>query len=169
MSEASIKCIHLVYFSPSGSTEKIVRKIATGIQGLEVKTYNLLPSAARKQQYVFGKDDLVIYGSLAARMPTMKQSWWTLGARRMKKSSAAILSCISSRGRTGPRQRRQIKSLPFVNKIRNLTTFPKNGGPRKYLLTASNAKPVFVTVPWMPSTSSRKNLTLTAVLLAMAA
>ena len=49
MSEASIKCIHLVYFSPSGSTEKIVRKIATGIQGLEVKNYNLLLSAARKQ------------------------------------------------------------------------------------------------------------------------
>lgn len=68
MSKTSIKCVHLVYFSPSGSTEKIVRKIATGIQGLEVKTYNLLPSAARKQQYVFGKEDLVIYGSLSAGM-----------------------------------------------------------------------------------------------------
>ncbi|MBQ6424855.1 MAG: hypothetical protein IJJ93_06250, partial [Acidaminococcaceae bacterium] len=68
MSETGIKCVHLVYFSPSGSTEKIVRKIASGIQGPEVKTYNLLPSAARKKQYVFGKDDLVIYGSLSAGM-----------------------------------------------------------------------------------------------------
>ncbi len=33
-----------------------------------MKTYNLLPSAARKKQYVFGKDDLVIYGSLSAGM-----------------------------------------------------------------------------------------------------
>lgn len=68
MSETKIKCIHLVYFSPSGSTEKIVRKIASAIQGPEVKTYNLLPSAARKKQYAFGKDDLVIYGSLSAGM-----------------------------------------------------------------------------------------------------
>ncbi len=68
MSEKNIKCIHLVYFSPSGSTEKIVRRIASGIQGPEVKTYNLLPSAARKKQYVFGKEDLVIYGSLSAGM-----------------------------------------------------------------------------------------------------
>ncbi len=68
MSENGIKCVHLVYFSPSGSTEKIVRKIASGIQGVPVKPHNLLPSAARKQQYVFGKDDLVIYGSLSAGM-----------------------------------------------------------------------------------------------------
>lgn len=37
MSEKSIKCVHLVHFSPSGSTEKIIRKIASGIQGVEVK------------------------------------------------------------------------------------------------------------------------------------
>ncbi|MDY2985626.1 MAG: hypothetical protein SOR75_09880 [Synergistes jonesii] len=68
MSEKSIKCVHLVHFSPSGSTEKIIRKIASGIQGVEVKNHNLLPSAARKKQYVFGKEDLVIYGSLSAGM-----------------------------------------------------------------------------------------------------
>ena len=68
MSKNEIKCVHLVYFSPSGSTEKIVRKIASGIEGVEIKSHNLLPSAARKQKYVFGKDDLVIYGSLSAGM-----------------------------------------------------------------------------------------------------
>ena len=68
MSEKKIKSVHLVYFSPSGSTEKIVKKIASGIQGAEIKTHNLLPSSARKQQYVFGADDLVIYGSLSAGM-----------------------------------------------------------------------------------------------------
>ncbi len=39
MSEKKIKSVHLVYFSPSGSTEKIVRKIASGIQGVEIKTH----------------------------------------------------------------------------------------------------------------------------------
>ncbi len=39
MGEKKIKNIHLVYFSPSGSTEKIVRKIASGIQGVEIKTH----------------------------------------------------------------------------------------------------------------------------------
>lgn len=68
MSEKSINCIHLVYFSPSGSTEKIVRKIASGIQNVEIKSHNLLPSEERKKKYVFGKNDLVIYGSLSAGM-----------------------------------------------------------------------------------------------------
>lgn len=68
MSETKIKCIHLVYFSPSGSTEKIVRRIASVMPGPEVKTYNLLPSSARQKKYVFGKEDLVIYGSMSAGM-----------------------------------------------------------------------------------------------------
>lgn len=67
MSE-KIKCVHLVYFSPSGSTEKIVRKIASAIKDVEVKIHNLLPSAARKKNYTFDKDDLVIYGSISAGM-----------------------------------------------------------------------------------------------------
>lgn len=39
MTESKIKCIHLIYFSPSGSTEKIVRKIASGIQGPEITEF----------------------------------------------------------------------------------------------------------------------------------
>ncbi len=55
MSEKSINCIHLVYFSPSGSTEKIVRKIASGIQNVEIKSHNLLPSEERKKSMFLGK------------------------------------------------------------------------------------------------------------------
>ena len=83
MSEKKIKSVHLVYFSPSGSTEKIVRKIASGIQGVEIKTHNLLPSSARKQQYVFGADDLVIYGSLSAGMLFTKEGRFSIVWREM--------------------------------------------------------------------------------------
>lgn len=65
---SKIKCLHIVHFSPSGSTEKIVRKIASAIKDVEVKNYNLLPPAARQQKYIFGEDDLVIYGSISAGM-----------------------------------------------------------------------------------------------------
>lgn len=63
-----INCVHVIYFSPSGSTEKVVKKIASAIKNVDVKFYNLLPSATRKQNYNFGKNDLVIYGSLSAGM-----------------------------------------------------------------------------------------------------
>ena len=63
---AGIKRLHLVYFSPSGSTEKVVRRIASAVQGLPVETHNLLTSASRKKQYTFGADDLVIMGSMTA-------------------------------------------------------------------------------------------------------
>lgn len=62
----NIRKVYLVYFSPSGSTEKVVRKIASGIQGLPIETIDLLTSASRKKQYTFGPDDLVIMGSMTA-------------------------------------------------------------------------------------------------------
>ena len=45
---AEIKKIHLVYFSPSGSTEKIVKKIASAIPGLPVETHDFLRASSRK-------------------------------------------------------------------------------------------------------------------------
>jgi len=63
-----INRIHLVHFSPSGSTEKIIKKIVSAMPCVEVKNHNLLPSSARKKNYIFGKNDLVIYGSLSAGM-----------------------------------------------------------------------------------------------------
>ena len=62
----AISKLHLVYFSPSGSTEKVVRKIASVIPGLPVETHNLLTSASRKHSCSFGPDDLVIMGSMTA-------------------------------------------------------------------------------------------------------
>lgn len=61
-----IKKIHLVYFSPSGSTEKIVKKIATAIPGIPVETYDFLRASTRKKKYVFENTDLVIFGSMTA-------------------------------------------------------------------------------------------------------
>ena len=58
--------LYLVCFSPSGSTEKIVRKIASEIHGLPVETIDLLTSASRKKRYTFGPEDLVIFGSMTA-------------------------------------------------------------------------------------------------------
>ena len=62
----SIKKLHLIYFSPSGSTEKIVRCVASGIPGLPVEVHDLLTPASRKKEYAFDKDDLVIFGSMTA-------------------------------------------------------------------------------------------------------
>lgn len=61
-----IKKLHLVYFSPSGSTEKIVKTVASEIKGLEIETHDLLTSASREKKYTFGKNDLVIFGCMTA-------------------------------------------------------------------------------------------------------
>lgn len=172
MSKTSIKCIHLVYFSPSGSTEKIVRKIATVIQGLEVKTYNLLPSAARKQQYVFGKEDLVIYGSLSAGMLFTKAEEIFNCLQGNETPFIGVISFGNAYygvALTEMKERAESRGFRVCALGAFVSRHTMNGGPRKYLMTALNAKSVFVTVPWTPSTLSRKNLTLTAALPAMAA
>ena len=60
------KKLHLVYFSPSGTTEKTVRTIASGFEGLEVIAHNLLPYASRRETYTFGQNDIVIMGTMTA-------------------------------------------------------------------------------------------------------
>ena len=61
-----IKKLYLVYFSPSGSTEKIVKTVASEIQGLEVEKIDLLTSKSRKKKYTFTENDLVIFGCMTA-------------------------------------------------------------------------------------------------------
>ena len=61
-----IKKLHLIYFSPSGSTEKIVKTVASGITGLPVENHDILTPASREKKYIFGKDDLVIFGCMTA-------------------------------------------------------------------------------------------------------
>ena len=63
---AAINKLHLIYFSPSGSTEKVVKTIAKEFAGLPVETLDLLNSARRRKSYSFGPDDLVIFGSMTA-------------------------------------------------------------------------------------------------------
>lgn len=60
------KKLHLVYFSPSGSTEKVVRTVASSIEGLPVEVHDILTPQSRKKQYTFSEDDLVIFGSMTA-------------------------------------------------------------------------------------------------------
>lgn len=55
--------IHLIYFSPGGTTKATVRKIAEGIGG-EVIEHDMLKKENRKQQLHFTKDDLVIVGMM---------------------------------------------------------------------------------------------------------
>ena len=50
-----IEKLHLVYFSPSGSTEKIVKMIADEIPGLPVETHDLLTSESREKNIRLGK------------------------------------------------------------------------------------------------------------------
>ena len=61
-----MKKLHLIYFSPSGSTEKIVRTIASSFSDLPVEVHDLLTSSSRKKKYTFGPDDIVIMGSMTA-------------------------------------------------------------------------------------------------------
>ena len=62
----TINKLHLVYFSPSGSTEKIVKLVAEDIPGLPVETHDLLTSESREKKYTFGKNDLVVFGCMTA-------------------------------------------------------------------------------------------------------
>lgn len=66
--EGVIKKLHLFYFSPSGSTEKIVKTIVSEIKDLPVETHDLLTSESRKKKYVFDENDLVILGCMTAGM-----------------------------------------------------------------------------------------------------
>ena len=58
--------LYVVHFSPSGSTEKIVKAVASEFSGLPVETINLLTPASRKKSYTFGHDDIVIFGMISA-------------------------------------------------------------------------------------------------------
>lgn len=60
--------LYLVYFSPSGSTEKIIKYIASGINELETEIIDLLTPASRRKTYTFGPDDIVLMGHMTAGM-----------------------------------------------------------------------------------------------------
>ncbi|WP_432663628.1 EFR1 family ferrodoxin [Wukongibacter baidiensis] len=57
--------VHLIYFSPGGTTKKTVQNIAKGMKDLEIIEHDMLRKENREKTYNFSKDDLVILG-----MPT---------------------------------------------------------------------------------------------------
>ncbi len=66
-----IKKVHLVYFSPSGSSEKVLKKIASGIN-LPVETHDLLTPASRQKEYNFDSSDLVFFCTMTASLVMTK-------------------------------------------------------------------------------------------------
>lgn len=58
--------VYLVYFSPSGATEKAVKEIASGIDGVKTETINLLTPESRRKHYTFTSNDIVIMAGMTA-------------------------------------------------------------------------------------------------------
>ena len=70
------KTVWAVYFSGTGTTEKTVRCIASGMGealSAPVKTFDFTPPAARQAELTFGPDDLVVLGTpvYAGRVPNV--------------------------------------------------------------------------------------------------
>ena len=67
-----IKKVHLVYFSPSGTSEKVLKKIASAIKDIPVETHDLLTPASRQKEYNFGEGDLVFFCTMTASLVLTK-------------------------------------------------------------------------------------------------
>ena len=59
----NITTVHLVYFSPTGSTHAVLKAIARGLGGLPVREHDLTPPGARDATLSFGPNDLVLLGA----------------------------------------------------------------------------------------------------------
>ena len=66
-----IKKVHLVYFSPSGTSEKVLKKIASAIN-LPVETHDLLTPESRQKEYNFDSSDLVFFCTMTASLVLTK-------------------------------------------------------------------------------------------------
>ena len=69
-----IKNVKAIYFSPTGGTKKLVLKFASAIAdklGVSVEEIRLMSPEARKEEYTFGPDELVILATptYAGRVP----------------------------------------------------------------------------------------------------
>ncbi len=58
--------IHLIYFSPGGTTKRTVRNIAEGMGDVEVIEHDMLVQENRRKKYNFASDDLVILGMMTS-------------------------------------------------------------------------------------------------------
>ena len=60
------KRVWAVYFSGTGTTEKTVRRIASGLASalsVPLELFDFTPPAARQADLTFGPDDLVVLGT----------------------------------------------------------------------------------------------------------
>ena len=55
-----IQTLRLVYFSPTGTTKKIVQSIAKGINKPSVKYHDITPPEQRKNQIIARENELLI-------------------------------------------------------------------------------------------------------------
>ncbi|PAB58333.1 4Fe-4S binding protein [Anaeromicrobium sediminis] len=58
--------VHLIYFSPGGTTKRTVHNIAQGMGNVEVIEHDMLVQENRRKKYNFKTDDLVILGMMTA-------------------------------------------------------------------------------------------------------
>ncbi|WP_432667251.1 EFR1 family ferrodoxin [Wukongibacter baidiensis] len=56
--------VHLIYFSPGGTTKRTVRNIAEGMGDVEIIEHDMLVQENRRKKYNFKSDDLVILGMM---------------------------------------------------------------------------------------------------------
>lgn len=59
-----MKKVHLIYFSPGGTTKKTLTTIAKGMGEYEVVHHDMTKYDVRRQKLVFGPDDLVLFGTM---------------------------------------------------------------------------------------------------------
>lgn len=97
------KRVWAVYFSGTGTTEKTVRRIASGLAAalsVPLETFDFTPPAARQADLTFGPDELVVLGTptYAGRVPNVLLPYLTGQSPRQRHTGGARWCCSA----TGP-------------------------------------------------------------------
>ena len=92
-----IRSVKLVYFSPTGTTQKVVRGIARGIGHGSVEELDITTPAAREQALRVSQDDLLILGVpvYMGRVPALLMEW--LHAVRAQNTAAVPVVVYGNR------------------------------------------------------------------------
>jgi len=96
-----IKCVKLVYFSPTGNVRRTLRKIAAGT-GWETVEYDLTSFDARWQKYMFSAEDLVLIGMPVyyGRIPAISEEFFR-GIRAAENTPAVFVVSYGNRDYEG--------------------------------------------------------------------
>ena len=60
--------VYFIYFSPSGSTLRAMKNVASGMGSVESEWIDMSLPSNRKKKYAFAADDLVVYGTMTGGM-----------------------------------------------------------------------------------------------------